>query len=653
VLLIRSCERGEFDVPEAIVLALLPETAATAFTIGAGATATAVSYAAVIAYGAITAAGIAAAEVSRALQPGASKPGATYPAQIPIRQPTPPRLRSYGRVKVAGAIAFEEVDNTKALWIQYLIGQGEIDYIEEFWLGDDQMVCDGALGSGIGVANGGQVNGNYPTNQPTTYLYGGVCVLLGLLGTADQLAQTALVTAFPGDFASTFRWRGVPNVTVLFEPPSIAFAQKAYSYGPPNLRTVQRAAKLYDPRVGTQIADSDPDRPSLGNWTWSQNAGLVILDFMRHPDGWSRQINSSGTRQMVPIAQFNVASFIAFANLSDQQVALKGATFTISRYLLSGTYDLTTAPKTFLEGMLAACDCEIYRDGQGLIAIRGGAAGPAPTVVISEDHIIEHHLARGAGKFSTCNRINAKFVPPRNDYQQVDMDPWIDQANIDLIGEELVTPLDLTWIPNHSQSRRVAKINIAKLNPLWSGLVTTDAYGLLAYGERFITLEIPELGIDDSFLFLVKGFKASPTLERVQLTVAAFDISCYDWNAEEEEGTAPVLTGVVTEKPGTTQYNVPVPFGFACNVVLDPATGVYRGLLTWSNQFFLTLFNQAQYSVAGTAQLFDIAVPDGATSVMTDPATPLNPAVSYDFAVRCVTPAGKASLYVGGTYTPP
>src|SRR5579884_2798239 len=74
-----------------------------------------------------------------------AQPPSAAPAQIPIRQPLPGRLRSYGVVKVAGAVAFEQVDNgisravngqaaSKSLWVVQLFGQGEVDSILEHWL---------------------------------------------------------------------------------------------------------------------------------------------------------------------------------------------------------------------------------------------------------------------------------------------------------------------------------------------------------------------------------------------------------------------------------------------------------------------------------------------------------------------------------------
>lgn len=718
----------------AALVAIAPALGVTLFTVGA----VAITAASILAYGIVTVGTIFGSyELNRLLNKPKSQtqsPSAVTVA-IPIRQALPPRLRSYGRVKIAGTIGFEETDNGGAgvtgihlqpsiiantantgngipinvaalsgeqfgsytvtftsptafkvydpsstligtgsvgvpfanqigftisagtvpfiagdsfaanvgqfpvgnLWLLQLTGQGEIDAVEEHWLGDDQFLL--TTGNLTAVTYSGSIYGNGGFGQPEHSGYGGAIQIWPQLGTADQAAQPLLVSAFAPDYTSDFRWRGVPNVLLIYgRPVNLNQAEALYQYGPPNYRQVQRAALVYDPRDNTQTADGDPDRPRNNNWTWSENAGLVILDFLRHPDGWARWVAGDGSRRMVPIANFDVTAWQAFANLCDQTIARKGGG-TQARYTLDGTYDMTGAPKDTLQGMLAACDGEIFRNGTGQISIRGGQWGPDPTVVIGDADILEHSLKPGADKFSACNWITAKFTAARNDYQQIDMDPWLDQDNIDLTGEQLVSSLDLTWCSNHSQARRIAKINMEKLNPGWSGTVATGPRGLLTYGERLITLQIPELNINGPFL--VTAFEPSPTLERCQLTVQSLDSSCYDWDAESEEGTAPPI-GAITINANT----VPYPTGVQVTIAFDPNLEIWRATLTWENNSFITLFYEAQFKLSTDVDFTDMFVPDGALSAITDVTVNLDPLATYDFQVRSITPAGKASYWI-------
>jgi hypothetical protein len=650
-------------MPEAIAAALIyvvPALGATIFGT--------VTLASVITYSALL---LGSVFLARALQPN-QQPSAVQ-NQFPVRQALPPRLRSYGRCKVAGTLGFMQIDGGANLWVVQLLGSGQIDAIEEHWLGDDQMLVNHATaavagtygGSSDGGGNFGVPEHNYgdAPGGGAASIYNGLVGDTSLsngLGNADQLANPSLLPGFfIGDWTANDRWRGVPYQIVLFTKPTNSnVAAGLYPYGPPNYRAVARTALVYDPRVSSQIADGDPDRPENNNWTWSQNAALVILDFLRHPDGWAKA-SIDGARKMPPIALFNVASFVAFANLSDQPITVANSSdaMTVPRYLLAGTYDMgNTAPKDVLKGMMAACDCEIYRDGNGLVAIRGGQFGPSLEVTFDSSSIIGYELRPGASVFSAVNWLNAKFAWARADYNLVDMWPWMDQANIDLRGELLTDSLDLSWCPTNSQARRIAKINMAKRNPQWAGTVVLGAKGLLAFGERLIGFTIPELGITPDIAFQVLAFEPSPTLEKVKLTVASLDPAAYDWDADAEEGALPTVGAVMPDQSVPNMVPGPSPStgGTAAQVnVLLTLTdeGTWTALVSWGNVSFITLFYEAEYSIDGL-NWTSVPVPDAAgvsALSVTIAGIPSGlPPGQPSFQVRSVTPAGKASAWSPG-----
>jgi hypothetical protein len=517
-------------MPEAIgaaLIAVVPELGAAVFG--------SVTLGSILGYG-VTTVGVLAAEYgvgylakSLAGTPGATAAGSAVLAadgQVNVRQAIMARRRSYGRVLVGGVVAYENAklisSPSRGLWVWLLQGQGEIDAIEQHWLADEVVTVQDSDGQVI-------------TGTVATY-----CYIFKSLGTASQAAPAELVSAFPGQFTTDHRCRSVPWVVVKYVGPSTsADQQKYFPYGPPPYRALQRAALVYDPREGGQTANGSPDDPRSANWTWSRNAALIILDYLRHPDGWSRRTS----RAMVPIAQFRAADWTAFANLCDEAVTLKAGGST-PRYQLNGTYEMTSSPKDVLQGMLDACDAELYRHGDGTIGIRGGA-WTAPSVTITNNDLLSYSLRSGQRKASSCNIVRARYVSSANEYQSVDMDPWLDQTNIDLRGEELAVSLDLGWIANHSQARRIAKIQAAKRNPDWLGTIITGPRGLLCFNERTITLQITELGINQSFL--VTSFEPSSDLSRVQIGVAALDSSAYSWTASTEEGTAPAISSIVGE----------------------------------------------------------------------------------------------------------
>lgn len=634
--------------PEAIGAAILSAafgSAAAGFTIGA----TSITLASVLGYGLFAAGSIG---LQYAVNSLTAKPGQAVSSDVAgqtIKQATPSRWRSYGEVKIGGKFAFVEkggpvpsvIAQTPNLWNIVLQGQGEIASVQEHWIGDQQVVLDenGATTD----SNPGHDSGATP--YPAVYIE-------NKLGTKDQTPFAYLTTVFPSEVNSalfTIRWRTVPaTLIVLGRPgPDAAAAQKLYPQpgGPsPLYRAVQHSSKVYDPRDEGMEPDGDADDPTANGWLYSDTAALIILDFLRHPDGFA----SRSEREMVPISQFHIPDWIAFADLCEEEVERKDGSGPINRYRIWGTYDLTSPPKNILQGMLDSCDAELYRTGTGKIGIRGGK-WDEPTASISNNDLLSHSLKKGSRQYSSCNRINAKYVSRHHDYQQVDMDPWIDDGNIELRRQELTIDLDLPWVPHHSQARRLAKIQMAKRNPAWLGTIVTGPRGLLAYNQRTINVVIDELGIDRPFL--VTSFRPSPNFATVEIGIASLDSAAYDWDEITEEGDAPKISAITEE-----ESEIPPPFNVAVEVSETDDPDVVSLVLSWENTSFLTLFGHAQYQDATDSGFNDIIAGDvGFAGLWIDLDIPedagytspilLDSNRSYIFRVRHITPAIKASAW--------
>lgn len=597
----------------------------------------------VVGYTAITATTVGLSYTAQALaaRPQSALSGAA--SQISIKQAIPPRFRSYGTVKIGGPFAFERVvgggygadHNISGPVYQILLqGLGEIDSVIEHWFDNYQALLNGS-GNVVGGINFGNGRAFFP-----------IAIVKNKLGTADQTAFTDFVAALTPTYTTEHRWRGVP-VTSIYQQ-NFDFTvdnQRYYPQGPLAYRCVQRAAKLYDPREIGQDADGDPDDPTSANWAWSDNAALVILDFLRHPDGWARR----SQRTMLPFAKFNAADWIAFANLCDENVTLK-VSGTVKRYRICGSYQMTMPPKDILQGMLNACDGEIFRHGDGTIGIRGGQwTIPDATFVIGDGDILTHSLKSGERKAAACNRINAKYTSPPHDYQTQDMDPLFDDANVDLRGEDLAIDLDFAWVPSHNQSRRLAKIQMAKRNPEWMGTIVTGPRGLLAYNQRIVLITISELLIFNQPFFITK-WMPSPTLEKVEIGVSSLNSSAYDFDADLEEGTPPLFTAlddspaiVVGRHGGASNSDIPIP----SNVVALAGHDIDGNLvvsLTWDivnpNGYTLNYqaFSTETAPVAG--EDVPIRVSEVDRAALTDA---LVDADDYLFKVRAISPGGQPS----------
>jgi hypothetical protein len=423
-------------------------------------------------------------------------------AQQNLKQPIPPRRRYYGRVKIGGVYAlYESKDGTA--YDLFALCDGPIDAFEEYWLGDVSVSIDGS--------------GNVTT---APYVHGGAYYvsLFPQSGTASQTAHTSLTAALSTVWTSAHRLRGVANV--LMQCKSIA--QKnfltVYPNGIPAFRTVIRGAKVYDPRDGGQVEAT----PST--WTWSENAILAVRDYLTHADGYG-------------LATSLVANetWTTAANIADENITLKSGG-TEKRYRIAAGYDLFEPRGQTLRRLLSASDASLYlRPSDGTVGIFAGK-WVAPTVTLGEKEILSYQMSRSSGRLRTANTIRARYTSPSHDYQAVDSEPWVDAADVSLRGE-LENTLDLSAVPSFAQCRRLQKIAAARANPSWSGTINTTLAGFEALDQRVITVQIPELSIDETFEVL----KVTMNLETLTATIdiQSLPSAAYDWNAASEEGTAP------------------------------------------------------------------------------------------------------------------
>lgn len=442
------------------------------------------------------------------LKPNAPKP---EERQVLIRESTYPRFRSYGRVKVGGVLVYI---NTKsgALYRVVATGSGEIDAVEEHWIDDKQVTIDGS--------------GDVTAPDPLT----GRINIKSVLGTASQTAYADLISAFPADWTSAHQGNGIPHAMVRLNAIKAQKFAEVYPRGEPNYRQVQRGAKVYDPR------DSGHDIDDPSTWEWSDNAALVIADYLTHRDGLRL------SRDFI-----DWDSFAAAADDCDDAIPLK-AGGTIPRYRIWTTYGFDERPADVLARMLQACDGQPLTTPAGKIGLSVGK-WVTPSVVIDDSAIIDYEMARGRGDIDAANVIKARFTSPLHDYQATEADEWRDEADVTARGA-ITAQLDFMAVPNHSQVRRLMKLAAARLKPDWSGTLTTNLLGLAVLGERFITLRLSEMEIDQTFEVTADPdfiIGKDGVLMGLKLAVTALASTAFDWDAATEEGTAPAVSDATAD----------------------------------------------------------------------------------------------------------
>jgi hypothetical protein len=499
--------------------------------------------------------------------------------QVTTKQPIPPRRRHYGRVKVAGPLMFVEplsgYGGPPQLNQVIALNHGEVDGFEECWLNEYLAVMDNDIALG-----GGTVLNLY--NNGTFYFLG----VQVEFGTTHDTGFDFLHDWFPAIWDINHKGNGIAKAFMRSaEPPAEEFTTVYPGAQPPVMRFVLRASKVWDPR------DTGQNKDDPATWSWQANPVLIALDYHRHADG----MRLAHLDDVLFTAEALAEDWIPAANICDEAIAL-AAGGTEPRYRASGGYDLpTAAPKDVLGAIFAACDGQVYQRADGAIGVRVGKT-VAPTVTIGSDHILAYDgFRKGGNAFTAVNEITAQYTSPPNDYQTSDAAAWRDEADISERGQVLSSNIQIYWVTSHSQARRLMKIEMHRRNPEWSGRIVTDLYGLNAYNERFINMQIEELGIDGTFE--VTSFEIDTGAGTCAIGVSAFDQAAYDWaTAEESEPPAigepgPAMAPLLAPTGVTASSGLP---GAAVRAIGDPINLV----INWDTDDEAVTRAKAQFKVS-------------------------------------------------------
>ncbi|MGV8954785.1 MAG: phage tail protein [Cypionkella sp.] len=513
----------------------------------------------------------------------------TPQAQATLNQSTGTRIRGYGIAKLGGTRAFW--DSNSAILRQVVMAHhGEIDEFVQFYVGDIAVAIDGG-------------------DDVITPPFYGYVRIASHVGTDDQAADAIMLSAWPGVWTSAHRLLGIAYWSVTYVSPPATDYQAVFPEGyNTQVRCICRLSKVFDPRDGAQ------SHADATTWTWSDNAGLCILDYLTHPDGYNRSVDD-----------IDLPSFEAFSDLCDEPVAL-AAGGTEPRYRLWGVYGLTDDPQDVLAKMRATCDAEFYQTAAGKIAIRGGK-WEAPTVTIRDSDVVGHSLEQGNNRFAAFNELKILYTSPAHDYQTMEATSWENLADQAERGV-LTSSLNLDMVPSPSQARRLAKIHIAKSNPEWKGTVSANLSALDALGERTVRAVLPELSIDDAFY--VASFAIRPDLTGVEIGIMSINEEAYSWTTAEEGASPPIPEDTRPE------LTFPVPE----IVDLSEANGVITVEVADPDRTDLELHGQIR---AGAGSLWQEMETDGLTAAF-GPVAP-DVTTTYQVRVRWLGPLETAGVW--------
>lgn len=463
--------------------------------------------------------------VARLTAPPLPKPS---DGSLEFRQPVPARFFNYGHCKISGPVLFLETNEKNLLKI-VAFGTRELDDFE------NGLYIDGGLSSiplSAPPAGPGDTADAYLENWTSNGIEHGNVWLH--LGSPSQTVNTAL----SGEYAAwdaTHRLRSIPYAFSFLKSGAAADFQGAFPNGEPQLAVVG-GVKVYDPRKDSTNGGSGSHRMNnQSTWEFSDNQRLCTLDWLTWPDGYARSWS-----------RIDWATWVPQINMADEDVDLKASSATEKRYRVATKVSYDEPRSRVLHRLLQAGDQQLFYTSAGLIGSRGGT-WVDPTVSLDVAGMPEASFTHGVSMMDRTNEFQLSAMLPSHEYTEIDLEPWVNASDPEHIaGIIRRAPLQLTQVPSNGQAQRLAKIYMAKANPLWGGQVRTNFEGLNAVGESAINLSFDELDVSsgDTFNgpFFINGKIAFlPDKTGVTFQVASADPSAYEWDAETEEQDAPAL----------------------------------------------------------------------------------------------------------------
>ncbi len=436
----------------------------------------------------------------------AQRPDVPKPQDVQnvIRQPLPVRSKHYGLKRLGGVLLFIE-DRDGAVFQVVAFGTQRFDGVVD-WIIDNRHVTLNSSG--------------VVTSQP---YYGDNVRIYYKPGTVTQTAHARLIEIFPTIWTSAHRNRGVANAVLETRGVKLEKFGKIYPNKIAVLNGIFRTALVLDPRTGAT--------------EFSANLALEFRDYLTSSDGL--QIATS----FIDDDDFKQA-----ADDSDVLLPTKSGG-TVRRYHGALSYSFDATPASVINRFLTATDGRISLKPNGKIGFSVGV-WREPTVTLTDAHIIDFSMSDGGGPLREFNEILVKYEEPLADFAAADAQPWRQDDEIATYGETRSQTIEAYEIQNHNHARRIAKIAAARAAPRWQGTLKTNLFGMNAWDQRFIRVQISDLDVDgDPFDETMEVLDVSLNIEdmTVSLQVASFGAPVYAFNPTTEEGTAPTIPERVEE----------------------------------------------------------------------------------------------------------
>ena len=317
----------------------------------------------------------------------------------------------YGKMRVGGAIVFDEAtgDNNKFLHRIIAVAGHEVQSFDEIYINDEVVTLDGSGN----VTSPSQYNSKVRINVH--------------LGSPDQTADSDL-TSESDKWTSNHRLRGIAYMYVRLK-----FDADAFPNGIPVITATVKGKKLYDPRTSTTV--------------WSDNPALCLRDYLTSKYGLAED-------------EYNIDDtlVISSANVCDQTNTLASTT----RYTCNGAFTTASTPYDMLSEILKSMGGSMWY-AQGKWRMKP-AYWTAPVMDLSEDDL-RSSISVGTrhSRRDNFNVIKGTFRGEESNWQTTDYPQVTNSAFLSADNnQESVADVDLAFTDNSIEARRLALISLER-----------------------------------------------------------------------------------------------------------------------------------------------------------------------------------------------
>lgn len=336
----------------------------------------------------------------------------------------------YGKMKVGGAIVFDGTTGTTNSFLHRVIAFAghEIESFDEIYLNDELLTIDGS------------------GNVTAPSQYAGKVRIKEHLGTAAQAADTNLVSEVTS-WTSNHKLSGIAYLYVRLK-----FDANAFPNGIPEISTVIKGKKVYDPRTTTTV--------------WSDNPALCIRDYLTNTTYGLGEDSLNIDDTLVSTAA-NVCEFLNYPTLT-------GA----ARYTCNGAFVTAITPYELLGDILTSMG--------GLLWYSQGAWRMKPAYYVAPTLTLDENDLRSSVSLSTrhsrrdnFNTVKGTFRGSESNWQVTDYPEVSNSAFVSADKDQVsVIDLDLPFTDTADMARDIARIALERNR---QQLTVNASFGLNAF----------------------------------------------------------------------------------------------------------------------------------------------------------------------------